>query len=98
MPTSPTAAPGNETNSQMQNVLSPDPWEAASLLSKPPEEEIRKFTARLNRLAAPQWPRNAEIVELFCGRGKGLIPLDRPGSPRVEGVALPPRLIAQFKG
>ncbi len=82
----------------MQNVLSPDPWEAAYLRFETPEEEIRKFIARLNRLGAPQWPRNAEIVELFCGRGNGLIALDRLGFTRVEGVDLSPRLIAQFKG
>ena len=82
----------------MQNVLSPDPWEAAYLRFETPEEEIRKFIARLNRSGAPQWPRNAEIVELFCGRGNGLIALDRLGFTRVEGVDLSPRLIAQFKG
>src|SRR5258708_13915839 len=98
MPTSPTAAPGNETNSQMQNVLSPDPWEAAYLRFETPEEEIRKFIARLNRLGAPQWPRNAEIVELFCGRGNGLIALQRLGFTRLEGVDLSPRLLAQFNG
>src|SRR5438132_7278717 len=53
--------------------LIPDPWEAAYLRFETPEQEIQKFIARLNRLGAPQWPRDSEIVELFCGRGNGLI-------------------------
>src|SRR3982074_2773992 len=77
MPTSPTETPGNETNLQSQSALSPDPWEAAYLRFESPEEEIRKFIKRLTRLGAPQWPRDAEIVELFCGRGNGLIALQR---------------------
>lgn len=78
--------------------LAPDPWEAAYLRFETPEEEIRKFTGRLKRLGAQQWPRDAEIVELFCGRGNGLIALQRLGFTRLEGVDLSPRLIAQYKG
>src|SRR5713226_1579313 len=98
MPTSPSAKPGNETNLQTQNVLSPDPWEAAYLRFESPEEEIRKFLKRLTRLGAPQWPRDAEIVELFCGRGNGLIALERLGFTRLEGADLSPRLVAQYRG
>src|SRR6266851_4504114 len=98
MPTSQTETPENEANPQTQNALSLDPWEAAYLRFESPEEEIHKFIARLNRLGAPQWPRNAEIVELFCGRGNGLIALQRLGFTRLEGVDLSPRLLAQFKG
>jgi len=98
MPTSPTETPGNETNLQVQNALSPDPWEAAYLRFETPEEEIQKFIGRLTRLGASQWPRDAEIVELFCGRGNGLIALQRLGFTRLEGVDLSPRLLAQFKG
>ncbi len=98
MPTLPTAAPGNETNPQTQNALSPDPWETAYLRFETPDEEIQKFISRLNRLGAPQWPRDAEIVELFCGRGSGLIALERLGFTRVEGVDLSPRLVAQYRG
>ena len=98
MPTSPTETPGNETNSQTQNALSPDPWEVAYLRFETPEQEIRKFIARLNHLGAPHWPRNAEIVELFCGRGNGLIALERLGFTHIEGVDLSPRLVAQYRG
>src|SRR5438477_6752226 len=98
MPTSHAETPENETNSHTQNALSLDPWEAAYLRFETPEEEIQKFIGRLNRLGAPQWPRDAEIVELFCGRGNGLIALQRLGFTRIEGVDLSPRLLAQFKG
>jgi ubiquinone/menaquinone biosynthesis C-methylase UbiE len=98
MPKSPTETPGNETNPQTQNALPLDPWEAAYLRFESPEEEIRKFIKRLTRLGAPQWPRDAEIVELFCGRGNGLLALQCLGFTRIEGVDLSPRLLAQFKG
>jgi ubiquinone/menaquinone biosynthesis C-methylase UbiE len=98
MPTSPPETPENETNPQVQNALSPDPWESAYLRFETPEEEIQKFIVRLNRLGAPQWPRDAEIVELFCGRGNGLVALDRLGFTRIEGVDLSPRLVAQYRG
>ena len=98
MPTSQAETPENKTNSQTQNTLSLDPWEAAYLRFETPEEEIQKFIRRLTRLGAPQWPRDAEIVELFCGRGNGLIALQRLGFTRLEGVDLSPRLLAQFKG
>jgi ubiquinone/menaquinone biosynthesis C-methylase UbiE len=98
MPPSPAETPENETNLQTQDQLSLNPWEAAYLRFESPEEEIRKFIRRLTRLGAPQWPRDAEIVELFCGRGNGLIALQRLGFTRLEGVDLSPRLLAQFKG
>jgi SAM-dependent methyltransferase len=98
MPTSPTTTPGNDTDLQTQNALSPDPWEAAYLRFESPEQEIHKFIKRLTRLGASQWPREAEIVELFCGRGSGLIALDRLGFTHVEGVDLSPRLVAQYRG
>jgi ubiquinone/menaquinone biosynthesis C-methylase UbiE len=79
-------------------VVTPDPWEAAYLRFETPEEEVRKFIGRLKRLGADQWPRDAEVVELFCGRGNGLIALERLGFGRLEGVDLSPRLIAEYKG
>jgi ubiquinone/menaquinone biosynthesis C-methylase UbiE len=98
MPTLPAETPENETNPQVQNALSTDPWEAAYLRFETPEEEIQKFIVRLNRLGASQWPRDAEIVELFCGRGNGLVALERLGFTRIEGVDLSPRLVAQYRG
>lgn len=87
-----------QTKSEMSERLTPDPWEAAYLRFETPEQEIRKFTARLNRLGAPGLPRDAAIVELFCGRGNGLVALQSLGFTHLEGVDLSPRLIAQYKG
>src|SRR5215472_11008212 len=81
-----------------QEALTPDPWEAAYLRFETPEEEIRKFVQRLNRLGARHWQLDAKIVELFCGRGNGLVALHRLGFTHLEGVDLSPRLIAQYQG
>lgn len=75
-----------------------DPWEQAYLRFETPEQEIRKFVKRLQRLGADKWPHDAEIVELFCGRGNGLCALDRLGFKNLEGVDLSPRLVAQYRG
>src|ERR1700682_5822683 len=98
MPTSPTETPETKTNPQVQNALSPDPWEAAYLRFETPEEEIRKFTERLRRLGASEWARDANVVELFCGRGNGLHALARLGFRNIEGVDLSPRLLAEYTG
>jgi ubiquinone/menaquinone biosynthesis C-methylase UbiE len=97
MSPSPAETPENETNPQTQDQLSLNLWGVAYLRFESPEEEIRKFVRRLTRLGAPQWPRDAEIVELFCGRGNGLLALQQLGFTRPEGVDLSPRLLAQFK-
>ncbi len=81
-----------------QNTSATNPWEAAYLRFETPEEEIAKFIGRLTRLGAGAWPRNAEIVELFCGRGNGLVALEKLGFTQLEGVDLSPRLIAQYRG
>jgi ubiquinone/menaquinone biosynthesis C-methylase UbiE len=75
-----------------------DPWEAAYLRFETPEQEIRKFTERLRKLGAARWPHDAEIVELFCGRGNGLHALGRLGFRRLEGVDLSAHLLAQYRG
>jgi ubiquinone/menaquinone biosynthesis C-methylase UbiE len=79
-------------------VNAQDPWEAAYLRFETPEQEIEKFTQRLLQLGAGDWPRGAEIVELFCGRGSGLHALHRLGFTRLEGVDLSARLVAQYRG
>jgi len=98
MSATPTEMPEARSNPDAPSVLAPDAWEAAYLRFETPEEEIQKFIRRLNRLGASSWPRDAEIAELFCGRGNGLIALQRLGFTRLEGVDLSPRLIAQFRG
>ena len=83
---------------KLQDSAPTGPWEAAYLRFETPEEEITKFRGRLRRLGAREWPRNAEIVELFCGRGNGLHALERLGFENLEGVDLSPRLLAQYRG
>ena len=76
----------------------PDIWEAAYLRFETPEQEIQKFQQRLHKLGSSSWPKDAEIVELFCGRGNGLHALSRAGFSRLEGVDLSGALIAEYKG
>jgi ubiquinone/menaquinone biosynthesis C-methylase UbiE len=75
-----------------------DPWETAYERFETPAQEVRKFTRRLGKLGAVNWSRDADIIELFCGRGNGLHALSKLGFTRVEGVDLSPSLIAKYKG
>ncbi len=81
-----------------QDRLPHDPWEQAYLRFESPEEEIRKFIGRLKFMGATKWPRNAKIVELFCGRGSGLRALHQLGFSEVEGIDLSPSLAAAYAG
>jgi SAM-dependent methyltransferase len=83
---------------ELQNSSAIGPWEAAYLRFETPEEEIAKFLGRLRRLGAEEWPKDGEIVELFCGRGNGLHALARLGFKNLQGVDLSPRLLAQYHG
>jgi ubiquinone/menaquinone biosynthesis C-methylase UbiE len=73
-------------------------WEAAYSRFETPNEEVRKFRRRLIALGIAQCPREANVVELFCGRGNGLEALAQLGFHRIEGVDLSPRLLKQYKG
>jgi SAM-dependent methyltransferase len=75
-----------------------DPWQEAYKRFETPEEEIRKFLRRLGKLGAAKWPRDAQIVELFCGRGNGLHALDRLGFKNLEGVDLSAELLGLYTG
>src|ERR1700756_1943642 len=75
-----------------------DPWEEAYLRFESPEKEIRKFIGRLKFMGAMKWPRNARIVELFCGRGSGLRALHQLGFREVEGIDLSPSLAGEYTG
>lgn len=81
-----------------QNRRAHDLWEEAYLRFESPEEEIRKFVRRLKFMGAMKWPRNAKIVELFCGRGSGLTALHQLGFSEVEGIDLSPSLAAEYAG
>lgn len=80
------------------SVSAPNAWEEAYLRFETPEEELRKFLRRLRRLGAEQWPKNAQVVELFCGRGNGLNALQHLGFTNLEGVDLSPALVANYTG
>lgn len=73
-------------------------WEAAYSRFETAEEEVEKFANRLQQLGALSWDRASEIVELFCGRGNGLVALHRWGFTRIEGVDLSASLLAQYRG
>jgi len=73
-------------------------WEAAYLRFETPAQEIQKFERRLKRLGAEKWPRDSQVVELFCGRGNGLHALQLLGFTNLTGVDLSPRLIAEYHG
>jgi ubiquinone/menaquinone biosynthesis C-methylase UbiE len=73
-------------------------WEAAYSRFETDEQEVRKFVGRLRQMGAEEWPRNSEIVELFCGRGNGLRALDKLGFTRLEGVDLSASLLEKYKG
>ena len=91
--------PAPEPNSPLvASAESIDLWEEAYRRFETPAEEVRKFTSRLNRLGARQWPREAAIVELFCGRGNGLVALSQMGFTNVTGVDLSAALVGQYQG
>ena len=73
-------------------------WEQAYLRFETPLQERQKFRRRLHRLGADRWPRNAQAVEIFCGRGNGLRALAELGFESLEGVDLSDRLLQQYEG
>jgi ubiquinone/menaquinone biosynthesis C-methylase UbiE len=73
-------------------------WEAAYSRFETPEQEVQKFIRRLIAMGALSWKRECEIVELFCGRGNGLVALAKLGFSRIEGVDLSPSLLSQYTG
>jgi SAM-dependent methyltransferase len=79
-------------------VCEDDAWEAAYERFETPEEEIRKFARRYRRLGINRLPRSSQVVELFCGRGNGLVALERLGFRSLEGVDLSLRLTARYSG
>jgi ubiquinone/menaquinone biosynthesis C-methylase UbiE len=85
-------------NGRAMTPVQPSPWEEAYLRFETPAQEIRKFKSRLVGMGAAEWPRDAQIVELFCGRGNGLRALHDLGFSRVEGVDLSPTLVRQYRG
>jgi SAM-dependent methyltransferase len=77
---------------------SPTVWEDAYRRFETPAMEVARFTKRLRALGADKWPQTARIGELFCGRGNGLLALDRLGFHDVEGIDPSPTLVATSDG
>ena len=98
MPTSKTNPIESKMNPHAQSAPPYNPWEAAYLRFETPEQETQKFIGRLKELGACEWPRNAELVELFCGRGNGLTAIERLGFTHIEGVDLSPSLVGLYRG
>lgn len=73
-------------------------WEAAYRRFETPEEETEKFRRRLLSVGASDWPRDAAIAELFCGRGNGLRALAALGFTDLCGVDLSEELLASYDG
>ena len=94
------AAPAPTTEPLLDGALDApcSPWETAYLRFETPEQEVEKFMRRLTRLRVSDLPREAEAVELFCGRGNGLVALRRMGFANIEGVDSSARLLAQYRG
>jgi len=73
-------------------------WEAAYKRFETPEQEIAKFTSRLQRFGFEDLSKDIRIAEIFCGRGGGLVALERMGFHNVEGVDLSDTLLAEYRG
>lgn len=86
------------TGSRLPSPPHDDPWEIAYAHFETPAQEVRKFSRRLGKLGAVNWSRDANVVELFCGRGNGLHALSKLGFTRLAGVDLSYSLIAQYRG
>ncbi|HMJ91195.1 MAG TPA: class I SAM-dependent methyltransferase [Candidatus Acidoferrum sp.] len=76
----------------------PSTWEEAYLRFETPQQEVRKFQKRLVTLGATKWSRDAQVVELFCGRGNGLRALHNLGFDHVEGIDISPCLASRYRG
>lgn len=73
-------------------------WEAAYKRFESPQEEVNKFVARLRRFGLDRQPDSMQIVELFCGRGGGLVALEQLGFSNLAGVDLSESLLEQYRG
>lgn len=73
-------------------------WESAYARFETVEEEIAKSTRRFRKLGVTSFRRDVHVVELFCGRGSGLVALTRLGFVHVEGVDLSAELLGTYSG
>ena len=74
-------------------MTEPTAWELAYQRFETPEQERHKFVRRLRSLGVHQWNRELRVLEVFSGRGNGLIAWQRLGFQHVCGVDLSPALV-----
>jgi len=73
-------------------------WESAYRCFETPEQEVKKFMRRLRVMGISSMKKDRKIVELFCGRGNGLVALSKLGFVQIEGVDLSASLLSQYSG
>jgi SAM-dependent methyltransferase len=73
-------------------------WEAAYKRFETPEQEIAKFIGRLKRFGFDRLSRQIRIAEVFCGRGGGLVALERMGFQQLVGIDLSETLLRDYRG
>lgn len=73
-------------------------WEAAYQRFESEAEEMAKFRRRFRLMGVEQWPRGADVVNLFCGTGRELKCLTEMGFLNLEGVDLSRSLLEAYDG
>jgi len=95
----PNAAIPSSISRWCESRVCVDPiWEDAYRRFETPEVESAKFRRRFRLLGVEQWPRDAAIVNLFCGAGRELSCLEEMGFTHLEGVDLSESMLAQYQG
>lgn len=73
-------------------------WEELFLRFETVQQERRKFVGRLKKLGVEKWDKELKVVELFCGRGSGLLAWESLGFNNIEGVDLSEKLVKHYAG
>lgn len=73
-------------------------WEEAYQRFETPQQEIKKFIRRLNKLGQKNWKRDIQVVDIFSGRCNGIRALEVLGFTNLEGVDISENLLSKYKG
>ncbi|MBI1899577.1 MAG: class I SAM-dependent methyltransferase [Planctomycetia bacterium] len=84
------------TAAKLQATISA--WEAAYRRFETPAQEQAKFLRRLKSLGAHRFNRGLAVLELFCGRGNGLVAWERLGFTNVSGLDISAELLSEYRG
>ena len=96
--TEPTAPPRIQRHVDASEVCCDLAWEEAYNRFETPEQEVQKFIRRFRRLGLARRPRSIQCAELFCGRGGGLVALERLGFVNLTGIDLSESLLSRYRG